>query len=373
MHIAFVGCGYAADFYAATLKNYPHLKLIGVFDKNEERINRFSLHYSVHKYTSLDELLADSSISIVVNLTNVREHYSVTKACLNAGKHVYSEKPLAAKFLEAEELFGLARNKSLQLACAPANLLSESGQTAWKLLREGAIGEIWLAYAELDDGAVHQMNYRKWYSESGTPWPFEDEFETGCVLEHAVYHLIWLTAFLGPAKKVDAFSTCLVPDKIARRGNIPLGGDLSISCITFHSGIVARLTCSTLAPKNHALTIVGSEGVLTIEDCWQFESPIYIQKRLQNVERFSDNTYLSDKYPIRLERPQSKRHKYHSTHDMDFARGIAELADAIQHHRPCRLSAQHILHVTEILSSIVDASVNSYEVKTSFPIMYPEV
>jgi predicted dehydrogenase len=374
MRIAYIGCGYAAEYYAVTQRNYPQLELAGVFDKNEERATTFSRAYKVKNFQTLDDLLGDKSISIVVNLTNVREHYVVTRACLEAGKHVYSEKPLAANFEEARCLVELARQKSLHISCAPASLLGETAQTLWKLLREEAIGKVWLVYAELDDGAIHQRNYRFWHNSLGIPWPYQDEFETGCTMEHAAYQLVWLTTFFGPAKRLNSFSSCVIPDKLEKRPATLLGDDLSVTCITFSSGVVARLTCSILAPKNHSLTIIGSEGVLTVEDCWIFESPIYIQKRIVNAYGFSPYPSFSEKRPVTLEGPneESTRFKYRKTgHDMDFARGIAELANAIQNGRPPRLSGEHALHITEILSRITQTSSSSCEIKTSFPEITP--
>jgi predicted dehydrogenase len=95
MNIAIVGCGYVAEFYGKTLGNYPELKLIGAYDQNDENLTIFCRRWRTRRYNSLDEVLNDSSIEMVLNLTNPRSHYDVTKQCLESGKHVYSEKPLA--------------------------------------------------------------------------------------------------------------------------------------------------------------------------------------------------------------------------------------------------------------------------------------
>src|SRR4028119_705640 len=178
-----IGCGFVADYYIDTLANYPWLKLLGVMDRNQERAVKFSNFYSVPMYNSLDEVLADSRVEIVLNLTNPRSHFEVSKACLEAGKHVYSEKPLAMSFEDAQELVDLATERGLYLSSAPCSLLGETAQTIWKALREEVIGQVRLVYAEMDDGLVHRMPYRKWFSASGTPWPYKDEFEVGCTLE----------------------------------------------------------------------------------------------------------------------------------------------------------------------------------------------
>jgi len=94
MLFAMVGCGYVAEFYAKTLPNHPNLELAGVFDNDAERSRHSAKRYGVRCYSSLEEVLGDPTVQLVANLTNPRSHYGITKAALEAGKHVYSEKPL---------------------------------------------------------------------------------------------------------------------------------------------------------------------------------------------------------------------------------------------------------------------------------------
>ena len=86
-----------------------------------------------------------------------------------------------------------------------------------------------LVYAEMDDGMVHRMPYRKWVTEYGVGWPYRDEFETGCTVEHAGYVLTWLAAVFGPARTVTAFSSCLVPNKIADESEPITTPDFSVA------------------------------------------------------------------------------------------------------------------------------------------------
>jgi predicted dehydrogenase len=169
MRIAFVGCGFVADFYLRTLSLHPELSLAGVMDRDEKRASAFSAFHSVRRYVTLDELLEDKSVEAVVNLTNPASHYEVSKAALQAGKHVYTEKPLAMELAQAAELVELAERRGLYLSSAPCSLLGQTAQTVWKALRENAIGTVRAVYAEMDDGMVHRMPYRKWFSESGVP------------------------------------------------------------------------------------------------------------------------------------------------------------------------------------------------------------
>ena len=365
MRIAIVGCGFVADYYLKTLVNYPQLKLVGVMDRDAERSKHFSTYHSVPAYNSLEELLDDSTVDLVVNLTNPSSHFSVSKASLEAGKHVYSEKPLAMSLSEAQELYDLAQEKKLYLSSAPCSLLGETAQTIWKALREDKIGQVRLVYAEMDDGMVHQMPYQQWLSESGTPWPYKDEFEVGCTLEHAGYYLMWLPAFFGPAESVTAFSSCLLPDK---QTDVPLefnAPDFSVACIQFASGVVARLTCSILAPHDHTLRIIGDRGILYTEDSWFYRSPVYI-KRQMTIRR---KTFLTPwKEKCSLVGKGLSNYGYRGSQQMDFSRGLVELAEAIEENRPCRLSADFCLHVNEMVLAIQNALNTSspYQLTTTF-------
>lgn len=370
MRIAIVGCGFVADYYLKTLPNHPDLELVGVMDRDPERASRFSAYHCVPAYGSLDELLEDDRVEIVLNLTNPRSHFSVSKACLKAGKHVYSEKPLSMELSEAQELVDLAEQQGLSICSAPCSLLGETAQTLWKALREKQVGQVRVVYAEMDDGLVHRMPYKKWVSESGLPWPYKDEFEVGCTLEHAGYYVTWLVAFFGPAESVTAFSSCLIPDK---ETDVPLevdAPDFSVACIKFASGVVARLTCGIIAPHNHELMIVGDEGILCTDDCWYYRSPVYI-RRMINIRRKTLISPWKQKYP--LVGKASPRFKYRGSQQMDFSRGVAEMASAITEKRPCRLSARYSLHVNEIVLAIQNAleTSSSYKITSTFDPIEP--
>jgi predicted dehydrogenase len=366
MNIAIVGCGYVAEFYGKTLGNYPNLQLVGAYDNNERNLHAFCHHWSVRRYASLQQLLEDPSIQLVLNLTNPRSHYEITGQCIEAGKHVYSEKPLAMDSEKARELVDLAEKKDVYLACAPCSMLGETAQAVWKALRENVIGRVRLVYANFDDGMIApNQSPWLWRNESGIPWPAKDEFEVGCTYEHAGYILTWLAAFFGPAKSVTSFASCLLGDKgIAVDSMAP---DLTVGCVEYANGVVARVTCSLVAPKEKSLTIIGDDGVLNVADVRNDVCPIYVRKipppcrrgaierRLNDLRRSlrfpgsETDWHFWDRYPLGRKRPgcivsQDK--------PVDFCRGPAELADAIQEKRPCRLSAQLAWHVTELIESL---------------------
>ncbi|MBW2422214.1 MAG: Gfo/Idh/MocA family oxidoreductase [Deltaproteobacteria bacterium] len=356
--IAFVGCGYVADYYLTTLPNHEGLELRGVFDRDRERLERFCRHHDTRSYGGLQELLDDPSVGIVVNLTNPENHYEVSRACLEAGKHVYSEKPLAMEMPLAEKLVELAEERALLIASAPCGLLGETAQTLWKALREEKVGTVRVVYAEMDDGLVHRRNYREWMSESGSAWPYKDEFETGCTLEHAGYYLTWLTAFFGPAASVTSFASCQIPDKGTDVALDPASTpDFSVACLQFAGGVVARLTCSIIAPFDRSIRIIGDDGVLSARDCWDYGSTVYLRRRTALGLRAEKHPWVAPFLGVgrrRVPPVRKTRFQYggRGSDRMDFCRGIAELAAASEEGRACRMSARHALHVNEITLAI---------------------
>src|SRR5215470_6393792 len=134
MNIAVVGCGFVAESYGKTLGNYPELKVLGAYDTNDGNLRSFCDRWSVQTYRTLRDLLENRSIQLVLNLTNPRSHYEVTRQCIEAGKHVYSEKPLAMDSKKAGELVDLAQERGVHLACAPCSVLGGTAQATWKAL-----------------------------------------------------------------------------------------------------------------------------------------------------------------------------------------------------------------------------------------------
>jgi predicted dehydrogenase len=365
MNIALIGCGYVAESYAKTLANYPELKLTGAFDRNQSNLESFVRRWQVRRFENLSELLADREVEMVLNLTNPRSHYEVTKQCLRAGKHVYSEKPLAMKYNQAQELANLAKAGGLYLSSAPCSVLSETAQTLGRALRENVIGKVRLVYGNFDDGMIApNLSPWNWKNESGVAWPAKDEFETGCTYEHAGYILTWLAAFFGPALRVTSFASCLISDKgISVEKMAP---DFVVGCIEYSDNIVLRLTCSLVAPKDKSLTIIGDRGVLSVPDVRNDTSSIRLsrnpaprlraalERRVNKVGKLiNPNRGQEWKSVETLRVKANPRHRFAgATKRVDFCRGVAELASAIQEKRPSRLSADLGVHVVELIEAL---------------------
>ena len=139
MKLAFLGCGYVANMYRLTLEMHPELELVAVADQERSRVENMARLTGAACYPDLEAILADPAIELVVNLTTPLSHYETTRRCLEAGKHVYTEKPLAMDLAAASELAELAEAKGLMLCSAPCTLMSEAAQTLWKAVRDEAV------------------------------------------------------------------------------------------------------------------------------------------------------------------------------------------------------------------------------------------
>lgn len=345
--IGIIGTGFVADLYMRSLKTFPHLSVAGAFDIDRARLDAFCAHWGVRAAASLDELLQSRGVELVLNLTNPGAHFEVSQACLRAGRHVYSEKPLATDMDDARALHDLAQASGLMLASAPCSLLGEAAQTLWASVRRGDAGKPLLVYAELDDDYIPTAPYRKWFSESGAPWPYRDEFKVGCTVEHAGYYLSWLIAMFGSVTTVVAASADLVAGKLPDAE--PTAPDYSCATLFFESGVVARLTCSIIAPHNHALRVMGERGVIEIDECWSNGAPVRVRRRHVFRRRQVNSPFARR---VRVGKATDPKVGRRGAASMNFALGPAEMISALQEKRACRLGADFALHFNEVTLAI---------------------
>lgn len=365
--IVLLGCGFVADLYMRSLQVMPDLQVVGVFDKNPDRLNQFCTFWNVPAKPSFDALLSDAPDALVLNLTNPHAHFETTRACLLAGRHIYSEKPLAVEMDQAVELHALAAQKGLFLASAPCSVLGEAAQTLGHALRTHIAGTPRAIYAELDDGFIPQAAYKKWLSESGAPWPFEDEFRVGCTLEHAGYYLTWLISWFGSVRTVVAASAETIPDK---DGQGPFAPDLSVATLFFENGPMVRLTCSITAPHDHSIRIVGDKGVLSCDAAWDNSAKVRFAKRMTIRRRLMESPWPRR---VRLKGETHPKVKRWGAAAMNFMLGPQEVLEALHSNRPCRLSNDFALHLTEVTLAIQNAgeTTGAQTMTTSCPPMEP--
>jgi predicted dehydrogenase len=366
--VAIVGTGFVADLYMRSLATFPWIRVAKAYDIDKRRLASFCNYWKVAATETLTELVdGPKPPDLILNLTNPRAHFQVSRFCLEAGRHVYSEKPLAITMADAIKLHAAASDKGLMLASAPCSVLGQTAQTLWLALRRNEIGKPYLAYAELDDDLISRAPYKNWFSESGAPWPYSDELESGCTMEHAGYYLTWLMAMFGAVRKVVAASTNIVNGGRATGIAAP---DFSTAILFFESGTVTRLTCSIIAPRNHRIQIIGEQGLLEVADCWDNVSRVHIRRRYQIRRRLINSPFTRRVRISGMTHPKVSRRGAAS---MNFALGPAEMLEAMKERRPCRLSADFALHLNEVTLAIQNArdSAGVQLMTTSFSPMEP--
>lgn len=392
MKVGLIGTGFISDSYLCTRDLHPEVEVIGAYDREPGRLRRVADAFGVKPYSTIERLLADGEIELVLNLTNPRQHADVTQACLDSGKHVYSEKPLAMEPGEAKALVEKARSCQRSLGVAPCSVLGPCAQTLWKGIRSNLIGKIRMVYANFDDGMIapHEAPWT-WCNSLGIPWPAEDEFEVGCTYEHAGYFLSWLCTFFGPVKRMQSYAATCIPSK-----GIPveeMAPDFTVGCLEFAEGIVARVTCGLVAPKDKSLTVIGDEGVISVENLrddygsvWHLPRTLNRRRaRLQQMIRGVQRR-LPGFVPAALRRPVSlsTRRKLPLPQGLprlpaggekrvDFLRGPAEMVAAIGEGRPNRLPGELGAHIVEIIHQLQYPQSPAVALKTSVPNLEPMI
>jgi predicted dehydrogenase len=324
LNVAIVGCGNIADRYAERILETPELTLVGATDLDRERAERLVAANGGVVFGTLDELLADERVDAVINLTIASAHVAVTRAALEAGRHVHSEKPLALCYDDACALVELAESRGVRLSAAPSTLLGEAQQTAWKLVRDGVIGRVRVVYAE-----ANWDRLERWHPDP------RGLYEVGPLVDVGVYPLTILTAMFGPVRRVQAYASTLEPERVHRHGwSFRLDApDWATATLELADGVVARLTASFYVPpsQQRGLEFHGDDGSLFMATWAEFDSRVELQPRGGAYERV----------PL-LREPYA---------GIDWSRALVDLADAIEQGRPPRSTGEHAAHVVEVLDA----------------------
>ncbi len=325
--VAIIGCGNIATAYAENLLTYPQINFVGVADLDVQRAKELAVKYKCHAYNSVDDLLAAKNVDIVINLTIHHAHKEVTTQCLKAGKHVHSEKPLALTYQDAAELVELAQRKNLRLGCSPFTFMGEGQQTAWKVIREGRLGNIRLVYAEVNWGRIET-----WHP---APKPF---YQVGALFDVGVYPLTLLTTIFGPARRVSAFGTILYANRITQAGkpfhiDTP---DFIVSLIELANGTLVRLTTNFYVgfhtKQSPGIEFHGDSGSLYLSNWHNFNGTVEFT---QYGQEYQTIPWLKEPYPA-----------------VEWGRATLDMAEAISENRPHRATGVQAAHVVEILEAI---------------------
>lgn len=341
MKSAVVGCGAISDIYLTNMINrFDILEVAACCARNPEHAARKAQQYGI-KASTYEEILADESIELIVNLTPAPAHYEIIKKALEAGKHVYTEKSMTVSLEEAAELVRLSEEKGLYLGSAPDTFLGAALQTARKAIDDGLIGEV----TSFDICANRDLDYLSGVS------PFLCMPGGGICYDYSVYHLTALVSLLGPVESVSALVRNLAPQRTNTFPDSPTFGQK----ISYPN---ESQVFSILKMEHEITGTLSINGDSVIHDLAHFM--IYGKKgvlKLTDPNTFGGNVIFL---------PAQKNFKDHPAHQIlnygfsyeENSRGLgpSEMADAIFTKRESRTNASLAIHVLDVIDHMVESS-----------------
>jgi len=331
LRVGIMGMGNISPAYVDGVRAFDILELAACADIDAARAQAAAERHNIPRALLPDDLLADPNIDLVVNLTVPAVHAEVSRKILAAGKHVYSEKPLATTLEDGRSILDLAEKKGLRVGCAPDTFLFAPHQTARRLVDDGVIGR-----------PVAAVGFMMGHGPEG--WhPNPDFFYApggGPMFDMGPYYITCLVNLLGAVTSVSAVARPSFPERTAGDGHkIPVSVPTHYAgTLDFASGAIGTLITSFDIWGHHLpqMEIYGETGSLTIPDPNGHDP--------RHVNLFDTKTREWVPQPL--------------TYEDNWKRGIgiADMAYAIHSGRPHRASGALAYHVLEVM--------RAYEIST---------
>jgi predicted dehydrogenase len=333
--VGVIGCGNISNIYFEAGKKLESIEIAACADLLLERAQAKAQEHGVPKACAVKQLLADKSIELVINLTVPRAHAEVSLAALDAGKHVYCEKPLALTRIDGQGILESARSKGLLVGCAPDTVLGAGIQTARKLIDEGWIGE------PVSTTAFMQCHgHESWHPDP----EFYYEKGGGPMFDMGPYYLTALVTLLGPVKRVCGATRVTFPERLitsqpknGKRVKVEVPTHVA-GLMDFHSGAIGTIVTSfdVWAHTLPCIEIHGTTGSMSVPDPNGFGGVV-------KVRRAGGEDWCS----VPLSHPYAEN-----------ARGLgaADMAYAIRSGRPHRANGGLAFHVLDIMQAFHEAS-----------------
>lgn len=337
VNVGCIGCGNISGQYLAMQTGFPVVKMLACADLDPSKAEAAARQFAIPRVLTPQQLLADPDIEVVLNLTVPRAHVPVSLAALDAGKHVYVEKPLGIDRAEGLRLVERAARTGLRVGCAPDTFLGAGLQTCRKLIDDGALGQITAFTAfMISRGHEHWHPSPEFYYEPGG----------GPMFDMGPYYLTALLQLLGPIRRVTGFTSVAIPQRTIT--SEPKQGasihvqtpDHYAGVIEFQSGVVGSIIQSFAmrnaeADGDHPMVIYGTDATLKAPDPNGFDGvPM-----------------------IRREGGDGKWHKVPHTSATGYGRsvGLADLAYALRSGRAHRCSLEQAYCVLDVMQGFRDA------------------
>lgn len=354
--VGVIGIGDISDVYINNLKKYEIVEVVACAGRDLAKAQAKAAAHDLPKaYADGPALIADPAIDIVLNLTTPDAHAELNLAALQAGKHLYTEKPLAATFAEGEAIMALAKTRGLYVGCAPDTFLGGRQQTCRKLIDEGRLGEITAA------GAFVVSHGHEWFHPNPE---FFYKPGAGPLLDIGPYYVTALLALLGPVKRCCAMAKRTFAQRtiqtMPRQGQlIDVEVDTHITAnLEFVNGALVTLLASfdVWDSELPRLEIYGTKGTICMEDIDPVDGPNLfggpVLLRTQENYRWI-GLPRQEPFSEWIEAPVE--HQFNELSHRENSRGIGlvDMAYAIRDQRPARASGAMALHSLEAMDGIL--------------------
>lgn len=351
IRIGIIGCGSVSGVYLPHLSECPYAEVVStcdiIFERAQNRATEFKIPNS---YPHIDQMLAGAPFDLLVNTTDMQEHGRLNRIALNAGKHVWSEKPMANTYKEGKALLDLAIQKKLRIWGAPAVVNSPQFAFMSKAIQEGKLGKISAGHAH--------------YGHLGPTWSaFFYEKGGGSLPDLGVYNLATLTGLLGPARYVTAMTSIVTPTRnVDNKGQIKVEAEDNAIVIMDHgNGILSNVQSGFnyfdpyghqgTGQNQHTITIWGTKGNLGLVGYdW---APFGVDIATEEHES-----------PIRVV-PAAGTYVWQQ--------GASVIAEALSTGKEPLINAEHALHVLEVIEAARKSGLTGKRVKLVSTFKWPVV
>jgi predicted dehydrogenase len=337
IRVGIIGCGKISDFYLKNLCNHSDVEVLACADLEIDRAKAKAEMYHVPRACTAQELLSDVAIDLVVNLTIPKVHASVCIQALEAGKHVYVEKPLAVTREEGQRILQTAEAKGLRVGCAPDTFLGTGIQTCRQLILNGEIGTPLSAVAfMMIPGHEHWHPDPEFYYHAGG----------GPMFDMGPYYLTAFVELLGPIQEISGVTatafqqrTITSKPKSGQTINVEVPTHVTGSLRFVKGPVVTMITSFDIMAGTSPfpnIEIYGSHGTLRVPDPNTFVGPVLLKRIGQDQWE---------------EVPLTAPYEFNSR-----GIGVVEMANAIHHGRKHRANGELAYHVLEAMHGFHDSS-----------------
>ncbi len=347
LRVAVIGCGSVSNRYIPHLLTSPHLQLVSLCDKKYERAVEQNKQYKVAAatYPSIDALLKGVPFDLLVNLTDMQEHGRLNRQALLAGKHVWSEKPMANTYAEGKALVDLAKARKLRIWGAPAVVNSPQFRFMAKAIQDGKLGKLAAAHGQ--------------YGHTGPGWSaFFYEKGGGSMPDLGVYNMATLTGLLGPAKAVMAMTSIVKKERtIDDRGTIAVEAEDNAQVLLDHgNGVISHVMCgfNYFDPHGHEATNQTLHSIQIFGDAGNM--------RLIGYDWEPKGVVLDNSWSGPAELHQKDDEGY------QWQEGATKIGESLVKNTEPLINAEHALHVLEIIEAARRSSATGMRIslKSSF-------